>query len=91
MNFLESVEQSERYLIAPTTEGVYILGDTYQTPVYVGRSDNLYERLSEHPDPNNDCLQRKGIKYFAFEETYNSEKREQELIKEHEPECNRTQ
>ena len=81
----------EEINVAPPTEGVYILGDAYQTPVYVGRSDNLYERLSEHPDPNNDCLQRKGIRYFAFEETYNSGRREQELIKKYNPECNRTQ
>ena len=81
----------EEINVAPTTEGVYILGDVYQTPVYVGRSDNLYERLSEHPDPNNCCLQKKNIKYFAFEETYNSERREQELIEEYDSECNPTQ
>lgn len=75
---------------APNAEGVYMLGDAYQTPVYVGRSGNLYERLSEHPDPSNYCLQRKYIKYFAFEEIYNSEEREQELIEEYNPECNRT-
>ena len=38
--------------MAPNTKGVYMLGDDYQTPVYVGRSVNLYERLSEHPDLN---------------------------------------
>ena len=81
----------EEINIAPNTEGVYILGDAYQTPVYVGRPDNLYERLSENPGPNNYCLQRKNIKCFAFEETYNSEGRGQELIEEYDPECNRTQ
>ncbi len=81
----------EEINMAPNAEGVYILGDADQTPVYVGRSDNIYERLSEHPDPSNSCLQRKNIKYFAFEETYNSEQREQELIEEYDPECNRTQ
>ncbi len=76
---------------APSTEGVYLLGDTLQNVVYVGRADDLRERLSQHPDPNNSCLQRKAIKYFAFEETSNSEEREQELIDKYDPECNRTQ
>lgn len=77
--------------VVPKTEGVYLLGDTLQEIVYAGRADNLQERLSEHPDPKNPCLRRKTIKYFAFEETSNSEDREQELINEHDPECNRTQ
>ena len=76
---------------APTSKGVYLLGDSLQNVIYVGRADNLQERLSQHPDPNNSCLQRKAIKYFAFEETFNSERREQELIEEYNPECNRTQ
>ena len=81
----------EEINMAPNAKGVYMLGDAYQAPVYVGRSANLYERLSEHPDLNNYCLQKKDIRYFAFEETYNSEPRERELIKEYNPECNRAQ
>ena len=46
----------EEINMAPNAKGVYMLGDAYQTPVYVGRSVNLYERLSEHPDLNNYCL-----------------------------------
>ena len=76
---------------APSTEGVYLLGDTLQNVVYAGRADDLRDRLSEHPDPNNPCLQIKTIKYFAFEETNDSEERERELIRDHDPECNRTQ
>ncbi len=75
--------------IAPTTEGVYLLGDSIQIPIYVGRANNLKKRLSEHPDPDNSCLQRKKIKYFAFEENSNSKERESELIEKHDPECNR--
>ena len=75
---------------APATEGIYLLGDALKNVAYVGRADNLQERLSEHPDPNNPCLQRKDIKYFAFEETSYSEEREQELIDKYDPECNRT-
>lgn len=76
---------------APTTEGVYLLSNSLQITIYVGRADNLRKRLSEHPDPDNPCLQRKEIKYFAFEENSNSEEREQELIEKLNPECNRTQ
>lgn len=76
---------------APNTEGVYLLGDVLQNVVYAGRANNLWERLSEHPDSQNPCLRRKNIKYFAFEETSNSEEREQELIYEYDPECNRAQ
>lgn len=75
---------------APTTEGVYLLGDARQEVVYVGRAGNLRERLSEHPDPNNPCLQTIGVKFFAYEETSNSEEREQELINKYDPKCNRT-
>lgn len=76
--------------IAPTTEGVYLLGGVLKNVVYAGRSGNLRERLSEHPDPNSSCLQRKKIKYFSFEETSYSEEREQELVDKYDPECNRT-
>lgn len=76
--------------LAPTSEGVYLLGDEDKDVVYAGRADNLKDRLSQHPDSDNPCLQRKNIKYFAFEVTSNSEEREDELIEEYDPECNRT-
>jgi len=74
--------------LVPDTEGVFILGDAYYNIVYVGRADNLNKRLSEQPDPQNPCLMRKDIQYFAFEENPNSEGRERELISEYNPECN---
>lgn len=77
--------------VAPITEGVYLLGNTLQNVIYVGRADNLRERLSGHPDPNNPCLQEEEVKYFAFEETSESEDMEQELIDKYDPKCNRTQ
>ena len=77
--------------VAPTTKGVYLLGDSLYNIIYVGRADNLRERLSGHPDPNNSCLRKKGIRVFAFEKTSNSKQREQELIERHDSECNRTQ
>jgi len=76
----------------PTSEGVYLLAETASESgvVYVGRADNLYERLSQHPDPKNSCLQRKSISYFAYEVNSDSEDKEQELISKYDPECNRT-
>ena len=77
---------------APTFEGVYLLSGTVSENgiVYIGRADDLYQRLSQHPDPENPCLQRKNISYFAYEITSNSESREQELIDKYDPDCNRT-
>lgn len=73
---------------APESEGVYLLYDSSRIVVYVGRADNLRERLLQHPDPKNLCLQRVNITYFAFEETDNSEDREQDLINQYKPKCN---
>ena len=75
--------------LVPNTEGVYLLADDHHNTVYVGRTDDLNKRLFEHPDPQNPCLRKKNIQYFAFEENPNSEARETELINEHDPECNR--
>lgn len=77
---------------APNSEGVYLLSENASESgiVYVGRADDLNQRLSQHPDQNNPCLQRKNLGYFAYEITNNSEDREQELINEHNPECNHT-
>ena len=77
---------------APSSEGVYLLSETNSEDgiIYVGRADDLQERLSEHPDPQNSCLQRKDINYFTYEVTSDSERREGELISRYDPECNRT-
>jgi len=78
--------------MAPNSEGVYLLSETNSEDgiVYVGRADNLRNRLSEHPDPQNPCLKRKSINHFTYEVTDNSESREEDLIKKYDPECNRT-
>jgi len=78
--------------IAPNSEGVYLLSETSLESgiIYVGRSDDLRKRLSEHPDPENPCLEKKSINYFAYEVTNNSESREEDLIRKYDPECNRT-
>ena len=77
---------------APNSEGVYFLSKSASDDgiIYVGRADNLRERLLQHPDPENSCLEGKDISYFAYEVTNNSREREEELIKGHDPECNCT-
>lgn len=78
--------------LAPRKKGVYLLSETNSESgiVYVGRADDLQDRLSQHPDPSNPCLQRKMINYFAFEETMFSASREEELTSLYNPECDRT-
>lgn len=87
LNFPEDLDQ------VPNVEGVYALA-TYNSEsgiVYIGKADDLKQRLSQHPDPNNPCLRRNSIQYFSYEVTNNSEYREEELINKYNPECNRTQ
>ena len=85
MNFDGDVDE------APQSEGVYLLAERPSDSgiVYVGRADDLRQRLSQHPDPDNPCLGRKNSSYFAYEVTSNSESREQQLIDYHDPVCNR--
>ena len=77
--------------VAPRGEGVYILSESASDVgiAYVGRADDLRDRLGQHPDPSNPCLKRKNISFFAYEQTPNSESREQELINRLDPPCNR--
>ena len=76
----------------PNSEGVYFLSEANSEEgiIYVGRADNLRDRLFQHPDSSNPCLQRKTIRYFAYEVTSDSIRREQELLDRYGPECNRT-
>lgn len=81
---------------ASTSEGVYFLSETASEGgiVYIGKADGINgirQRLSQHPDPNNPCLQEKAIRYFAYEVTNNSEVRERELLRDYNPECNQDQ
>lgn len=75
--------------IVPRNEGVYLLANSKEDIVYVGRADNLQDRLRQHPDPKNLLLLLAGISLFAFEETNESEILEQKLIDYHRPRCNR--
>lgn len=79
----------DRINLAPKTAGVYLLGNQGEGVIYAGRADSIRDRLLQHPDPTNPCLQRKQITLFAYEENPNSEDRERELINRYNPECNR--
>jgi len=76
----------------PASEGIYLLSESASDNgiIYVGRADDLNERLSQHPDPSNPCLQGRVISYFAYEIISSSESREEELIGRYDPPCNRT-
>ncbi|MBU1074629.1 hypothetical protein KJ705_00945 [Patescibacteria group bacterium] len=80
-------------LNVPHTEGVYLLSESdapgIENAIYCGKADDIHDRLSSHPDPNNPCLQQKNIRYFAYEEINDSEARERELIDAYDFQCNR--
>ena len=64
----------------PVREGVYELSDTNKTIIYIGRSDNLQDRLHQHLNTTDPCIV--NAKYFRYEVTWNSENRETELLEE---------
>jgi excinuclease UvrABC nuclease subunit len=72
----------------PHLKGVYLLADVNKNIVYAGQTDDLHDRLMQHPDPKNPCLQRVGIYYFAYEINPNSDSREDYLISHYKPTCN---
>ncbi len=76
----------------PESEGVYELFDTGKNLIYIGRSDNLRRRLTEHLNTSDACI--KSASYFTYEVTSRSISREQELLAEYKrihgkyPPCN---
>ena len=76
----------------PEKEGVYELADNSQSIIYIGRSNNLRRRLSEHLNSDDHCL--RNARYFRYEQTWRSEERERELLNEYRrihgrlPRCN---
>lgn len=76
----------------PEREGVYQLFDASQELTYIGRSDNLRRRLSEHLNTSDSCI--KNARYFVYEVTNRSEEKEQQMLAEYKrihgryPRCN---
>jgi excinuclease UvrABC nuclease subunit len=76
----------------PESEGVYELFDSGKSLIYIGRSDSLRRRLTEHLNTSDNCI--KSAAYFSYEVTSSSISREQELLAEYKrihgryPRCN---
>ena len=76
----------------PQSEGVYQLFDSGKNPIYIGRSDDLRRRLTEHLNTSDTCI--KSASYFTYEVSSRSISREQELLEEYKrnhgrlPRCN---
>lgn len=76
----------------PESEGVYQLFDSGKSLIYIGRSDNLRRRLTEHLNTTDTCI--KSAAYFTYEVTWRSTQREQELLEQYKrlhgryPRCN---
>lgn len=77
-SFAESLVSIDR-----SAPGVYELGDENGIVVYVGSSDDLKRRLSEHlnEDPST-CIRQNATKY-RIEYTAEYENRERELYRVH--------
>ena len=85
---------------APTSGGVYLLSCDKGYPkyrvFYVGQSDDLYRRLTEHLNPSepDECIKkhlRKYTCYFRFigiASEWERDRVEGEQIRNYNPECN---
>ena len=77
--------------VAPIGEGVYGIFQSSGACVYVGRADNIEQRLLQHVRGDSDqapCINRNSPSYFQFESTSDSYSRESSLIRELSPICN---
>ena len=75
--FSDSIVEYER-----DEGGVYELGDSDGTVVYIGKSNKVKRRLKEHLEESGTCIKRNAKKY-RVEYTKNYRKREYELYQEH--------
>ncbi len=75
----------------PDRKGVYQLG-TLDEVLYIGQSENLRRRLSEHFDSTDSCVKKTTI--FRYYETPYPRSEEEELLKQYKsvhgrlPKCN---
>ena len=90
-------------LNAPTVAGVYGLfksgSGLARTWVWVGESSNIRQRLFQHLnnngrddselDPSERCIKRQQPTKYVYEETLFAGTREEQLIEELDPVCNR--
>lgn len=68
---------------APSSEGVYELGNSTGSIVYIGRSMNLLNRLNEHASADGRTCIGGSAEYFRYELTTASITRERQLFREY--------
>ena len=61
----------------PETSGTYWLGGN-NTVIYIGRSTNIRDRLTEHHNTNDPCIRKAS--QFAIEPCFNYREHEAELL-----------
>lgn len=60
----------------PNSSGIYMIADTSNRVIYVGKSTDLLDRLSKHVSGESEkaaCLQEHGAATFAYEECLESQ------------------
>jgi hypothetical protein len=79
---------------APQVEGAYELGNSSGAVVYIGRSNNLGDRLSQHAATDDPCIRQNADRH-RYEATSRSVERKKELFVEYKrthagliPSCN---
>lgn len=88
-SFAESLVSIDR-----SAPGVYELGDENGTVVYIGSSDDLRRRLTEHLNEDPSTCVRQNATQYRIEYTAEYENRERELYRVHiatygkAPKCN---
>lgn len=67
---------------APDQEGVYMIVDSGDNPIYIGRG-NVRERLKSHyhrREATDECIWNNNPTHYYREPCWNSEQREEELL-----------
>ena len=68
---------------APEASGVYELGNSNGTVVYIGSSGNLRERINQHANADGRSCIGKNASRFRYERTSSYISRERELFTEY--------
>ena len=84
--------KQEAQSIKPGQRGVYGLIQVEKDDwawIYIGRADNIRERLLEHLNEDDPCLGSYSPTHFVTAITQDNVRREKELTLEYDPECNK--
>ncbi|MBU0667778.1 GIY-YIG nuclease family protein [Patescibacteria group bacterium] len=78
-------------MLTPNQPGLYALNDSGGRIIYIGGSDELQRRLTEHLPENeaqNLCIKRSAAQ-FQYLVSTNWQQEERRLIETYQPSCNR--